>query len=307
MAVDVRIQHGLQPVTQARALQTLLAVNAILPLPIESMLARIDEELQANPALDRETYPCAQCGHPVEGVVCGRCGHSVLSGTARFRGEGRATASRADGEEFDPLSQATRPPSLIEHLEHALAAHLKNPEDLRIGEYLIGCLDSRGYFDGDVNYAAADLDVPVAALERVLKQIQSLDPPGVGARSLQECLLIQLQGLAPSPIRTVATRIIADHLAEVARERHAVVAEALGIAVAEVREALAFMRRNLSPSPAEQFAAEHGGNTLRPEEVALPDVILTRTETGYKIEINGAGALTLRLNPFYRQALARTD
>lgn len=301
--LDARVYHEIQPLVHARPLHTLLAVNAILAMPIQEMLARIEQEMETNPALEREERPCAQCGHPVDGVVCGRCGHSILSGDARLRNEVASSAVGPDDEEYDPFRTIARLPTLHEHLEHGLAACLTHPGDIRVGQYLIGCLDSRGFFDGDLNYAAADLGVPVSTVERILALIQTLDPPGVGARSVQECLLIQLRAMPRDPVQALAIRMVADHLAEVAREEHGKIAEKLGTTVEAVREALLFMRRHLAASPAERFLAEHGGGTLRPEEAAVPDVILTRTPEGYRIEITGAALFAIRVNPLYRRLL----
>jgi RNA polymerase sigma-54 factor len=182
-------------------------------------------------------------------------------------------------------------------------AALRSNVEARIGRYLVGCLDRRGYFDADIAYAAADLAVSAEDVERVLRVMQTLDPPGIGARSLQECLCIQLQALPASRERTLATQIVSEHLPEIRRQQLGAVATATGASIEDVRAALLFMRRHLVPSPAERFTADQGAQGLRPSEIAVADVLLHRVDDGYRIELNGAAVFALTINPAFKQAL----
>jgi RNA polymerase sigma-54 factor len=189
----------------------------------------------------------------------------------------------------------------------SLSMHLNDACERRIGQFLIGSLDHRGYVDADLNLIAADLKVPPEKVERVLAKLQTLDPPGVGARSLRECLLIQLQDLPEDALQALATRIVDVHLDEIARGAYEVVASALGTTVAQIRAGLTYIRQNLHPWPAERFYAEHGGKGLRPEDLVVPDVILARAPSGYGVVLNGEPALALRVAPSLRVTTAAAE
>lgn len=303
MSISLGNQVETHVAAQTRALTTLLAVNAILAMPVQQMLVRVDEELDCNPALEQQEHPCPQCGHAMSGVICARCGRSVLDGGARMRGDRPSVPASPDDEGRDPFHTVAAPASLYDHAEAALTAAVGSDDEARIGRYLVGCLDRRGYFDADVAYVAADLNVGVDDVERVLYVMQTLDPPGIGARSVQECMLIQLRTLPASPDRQLAMRIVAEHLPRVERRQLGAVAAATGVSIDDIRTALRFMREQLAPSPADRFAADHGVNGVKPSELAVPDVLVHRTADGYRIELNGADALALTINPAFKQVL----
>src|SRR5262249_49928216 len=98
-------------------------------------------------------------------------------------------------EEVDPIALLEDKPTLQDHLLMQLRSTL-NAVDFRIGEYLISNIDADGYLQCTTAEAAADLEVSEQETERTLQVIQTMDPSGVGARSLQECLLVQAQALS---------------------------------------------------------------------------------------------------------------
>jgi len=97
------------------------------------------------------------------------------------------------GTESDFTSSLSRPQTFSEYLTAQLGQSA--PLDgrmLSLCRYLVGCLNSAGYLDCELSELAEELNVPEAELEQALFVVQALDPPGVGARSLSECLLLQL-------------------------------------------------------------------------------------------------------------------
>ncbi|MDR5708908.1 MAG: RNA polymerase factor sigma-54 [Armatimonadota bacterium] len=295
------------PVAQpeARALQVVLAANAILPLPVQELLSRVEQELAENPVLERVPWTCPQCGTEAEGISCGRCGYGLLGGSGRFRWEWGDPGTRK--ERPSALEFVRAPTNLLDHLEAQLRVSLRDPRLQRVALHLLGYLDPRGYFDGELRYVAAELGVPEALAERALRAVQALEPAGIGARDLRECLLLQLERLPDHPLRDLARTLVAHHLEELARGRHEAVATRLGVRPETVHEALQYLRTHTVPAPTEAFHAEHGGREVRPEELAVPDVVLTRTEEGYRVELVASGALALRINPLVRRALLTAD
>ncbi|MCS7172067.1 MAG: RNA polymerase factor sigma-54 [Armatimonadetes bacterium] len=286
---------------EARALQVVLAANAILPLSLQELVSRVEQELSENPVLERVPWICPQCGMEAEGISCGRCGYSLLGGSARFGWERRDPGARE--ERPSPLEFARAPTNLLDHLEAQLRVSVRDPKIQRVALHLLGYLDPRGYLDGELRYVAAELGIPEALAEQALRAVQALEPAGVGARDLRECLLLQLERLPDHPLRGLAEALVAHHLEDLARGRHEAVAARLGVRPETVHEILRYLRTHTVPAPAEAFHAEHEGREVRPEELAVPDVVITRTEEGYRVELVASGALTLRINPLVRRAL----
>jgi RNA polymerase sigma-54 factor len=190
------------------------------------------------------------------------------------------------------------PPSLQEHLMMQL--HLSNVSKIgfKIGEFLIGNLDKRGYLAISTREAAELLRVPEEEVERVLKLIQTFEPAGVGARNLKECLLIQVeQKNIDSPnIR----RLIENHLKDLAEARYTRIAEALNITLAEVQR-LKDLILTLDPKPGRNFSATNDTQYI------VPDAIIQKVGDEYVVVMNDTIAPRLSINPYYRSLLYSED
>lgn len=297
--VQLEIRPTVVPAVETRVLQTVLAVSALLPLTTVELLARVEQELADNPVLERVPAPCPQCGHPVEGLACGRCGHSPFS-----RLSGRHGRCGPDPDEGRPsaVDRAAAPANLLDALEGQLRVNVRDPALLRVALHLVGYVDPRGYLDADLAYVAAELKVPFALVEEAVRALQACEPAGVGARDVRECLLLQLDRLPDCPQRGLARALVGSHLEAVARGQHAAVAARLGVRLEDVHGALRYLRTHTVPYPAEAFRSE-SGDRVRPEELAIPDVAIHRTEGGYRVELVGASAFCLRVHPVVRRAL----
>ncbi|MCL6499965.1 MAG: hypothetical protein K6U07_08075, partial [Firmicutes bacterium] len=216
--VGAEVRAVCVPAVEVRTLQTILAVNAILPLTVTELLARVEQELEENPVLERVPVPCPHCGHPVEGVTCTRCGELTFGGW-------RSWASGRHGAEWpeerpSALDRAVAPANLLDSLEAQLRVNVSDPAVLRVALHLVGYVDGRGYLDADLAYVAAELRVPLDLVERALQALQACEPAGVGARDVRECLLLQLERMPDSPPRRVAQAAVAGHLEALGRGQY---------------------------------------------------------------------------------------
>ncbi|MDR5709418.1 MAG: RNA polymerase factor sigma-54 [Armatimonadota bacterium] len=283
-----------------RMVPKLMAVNAILVLPLQALEARIEVELDNNPALERESTLCPRCGMELAGVLCSSCGHLLGEPLSE---DPTPPSPRTEGDEdFDPLALLPAELSLHEHLLLQLHAQRLQGRRREIGEFLVGSIDERGYLQADLGEVAKQFRVSRRVVEEVLGVIQGFDPPGVGGRSVEECLLLQLRVLEPTPENLLARRVIeAGSLVELGRGQYGKVARRLGCTPQEVRQAHAYLCTSCYPYPADRYEAEReGGGRRRPEEVPRPDVIIVRTPRGYAVEVAGSPTMGLRLNPLYR-------
>ena len=167
-----------------------------------------------------------------------------------------------------------------------------------VARYLAGCLNNNGYLDGDLAEIAAELKVPFQKVREALDLIQSLDPPGVGAKDLKECLRLQLErkGISDSLLYDIVDL----HLEELGKNQHGLVALALGIPAARVISAFN-MILDLNPYPGNGFSDMENLTYI------TPDVLVLESSSDFEIVTNDCIFPVIRLNGYYRSLLGQTQ
>jgi RNA polymerase sigma-54 factor len=170
-----------------------------------------------------------------------------------------------------------------------------DPVVLAIGDYLIGSLDGSGYLTCDLAEVANTVGVSIEQVDRVLEMIQAFDPPGVGARNLQECLLLQLRyrGLADSPAAT----IVRDHFDEFKQKKYVEIARKLRVSVQDVQEQCKLIS-TLDPKPGLEVVAED-------PKYVIPDLIVETVDGKYVVYLNDRNIPRLRVSQHYHDELMR--
>ena len=185
--------------------------------------------------------------------------------------------------------------SFIDSLLSQLRILTNDPLELRIGEYLIGSLNESGYLTCALVEVANTFKVEEAVVERVLGYIQSMEPVGIGARSLQEALLIQLRhrGQADS----ITAEIVRNHFEALKQRKYTEIAKKLHISVEEVQDH-ANAIKDLDPKP---------GFELMTDEVRYitPDLIVERVGEDYVVFLNDKNIPRLRISSAYKRELDR--
>ena len=201
-----------------------------------------------------------------------------------------------DQEEFFERVPVARTSS-VENLLSQLRILTDDPVELQIGEYLIGSLNETGYLTCSLDEVANTFKVELARVEKVLGYIQSMEPVGIGARSLQEALLIQLRhrGLGQS----ITAEIVRNHFEALKQRKYAEIAKRLHISVEEVQEH-ANVIKDLDPKP---------GYELSTDDVRYitPDLIVERVGEEYVVFLNDKNIPRLRISTAYRRELDRTN
>ena len=192
------------------------------------------------------------------------------------------------------LSQST---TLRQHLMEQLQISLSDPSARLIGVHLIDMLDGAGYLEGDLQRVAAVLGCQVQQVEATLETLQGFDPIGVFARSLRECLALQL---AERNRLDPAMETLLDNLPLVARGEAAALTRLCGVDNEDLAEMLGEIRA-LNPKPAESFDSP-------PAEVVIPDILLhPRGDEGWVIELNSEVLPRVLINEsYYATVSART-
>ncbi len=316
MRLDTTLAQKQAPVISFRQ----IAAVRLLQLSSQELDTSIAHEQMENPAFEVETRACCpQCNATLESPlapcpVCGARGAPDPNTPERTR----ETINESDGMDgldgWDtPTGAATMPdddaddPMMrISATNNSGAALLQtlcltiSDDDVEIAEYLVGSLDHHGFLPANIVEDAADaLCVDEERVEDVLAALQRLDPPGVGARGAQECLLIQLQRLREvGQSHPLAELLVRDHLKELAFRHFREVAHAIGQTPRRIEEEWEFIREELHPYPAHGFDPDTSF-LAQPATPVRPDVVIRRVGQGFTAEVVERNRYSLRVNAEY--------
>jgi RNA polymerase sigma-54 factor len=320
--------------SQKLALQQVLAPQlqqslALLQAPTLELKALVDQELSQNPVLEevpaaeqtaeekltelREEVPPDPAEPPGEVASEGASSEPVddfqaevdklLQLDQEWRDHFAETSIpvRQDAEEeerrqfmFDSLVVKK---SLQEDLLEQLRFSDLKPEDVPVAEMIIGNIDDRGYLQSSVDELAVATNIAAEKILGVLKLIQTFDPPGVGARDLRECLLLQLERQGRQG--TLEYRMVESHWEALGKRRFLEITRALGTTVDEVQEAAKRIAL-LEPRP---------GRAYLPDDdlYVTPEVFVTKSGDEYVVTMNNEQIPHLRISNVYKDMLARPD
>ncbi len=281
--------------------------KSVLKMSVVELQEFVRAQLAENPALAlQEERSCPVCGSELAGEICAMCGyretdeeHASDEYADDWHDDGWKLPERADEDPMDTFALVASPKSLADHLKEQIRSEFAE-DTVEIAEFIVDALDEDGYLHEPLIDMANRLGMSVPELEVVLHEVQSLDPPGIAARSLRECLLIQIRRIeSESQDRDLAETILRDHWEGVERMRLDKVAERLQISREDVERALMFIRDRLNPHPAAMF--RDPWERLAPRQVSrtAPDIAVRRTESGLVAEIVDPVTSRLSLDETY--------
>lgn len=296
----------------------------LLQLSNLELTSYVEQELERNPLLDRdegadavpgEAEPAADAGAAEAAEVANAAdidtGYDDLYpddagadradagpvetpaalGGSDWSAAGTGGGARMDGGDFDLESRLTRERTLAEHLTEQLHIAIADPAERMIGAFLIDCVDDAGYLRLEDGLAgvAQRLGADEAAVERVLRIMQGFEPTGVMARSLKECMALQL---AERDRLDPAMQTFLDNLELVARRDVAQLCRLCGVDEDDIRDMLAELR-SLDPRPGLGF----GGEAAAP---VVPDVFVRAAPGGgWSVELNSETLPRVLVNQQY--------
>lgn len=307
----MRLEPTPKPDHALRVSARLVTSSTILHLSADELEHAVSQEQVENPALEvREQRICLFCGAAMQGAQCVSCGNFAQPGEAPFpsgeQGHGdeglgemfwsQGSESRQfdidnygwlehdEDQEFDPLARIPMGQTLVEMLLLQLEA-LVSPDDAPIAEQLVGNLNERGYLETSTGEIAELLEVPLERVEYVLSQLHTLEPLGIGARNLRECLSIQLQALSEQGSgHPLAAQLIDGYLDRLAKSQFQEIARELRTPEQEVRQAAQYIRMMLNPYPAHSYTGDLHSSRMGTAYVR-PDVLIRKSENGYEVEL----------------------
>ncbi|MFW5968969.1 MAG: RNA polymerase factor sigma-54, partial [Persicimonas sp.] len=185
--------------------------------------------------------------------------------------------------------------SLVDHLMEQLRLSALDERQQEIGTHIIGNLDEAGYLrEVSVADIAEAVDATDEEVEEVLEVVQQFDPVGVGARDVEECLLIQADRMMPDD--ETVRRIITEHLSDLERKSVAKIARSLNVDKEEVVRA-ARLISTLEPRPGRLFGEDQG-------RYITPDIYIYKLDGEYVCSLNEDGLPKLKVSNYYKQMLA---
>lgn len=290
----------------------LITSSNILHLSSDELERAVNQEQVENPALEViERRICLFCGIYLYGRECAACGRldrttQPLPPLAEAREEAIYVSeqhasyyqpgfldtdnygfAQADSDDaYDPLASIALGETLAEALLQQLEA-LVSPDDAPIAEQLVGNLNERGYLEINGNEIAEYLEVPLERVEYVLQQLQTLEPLGIGARNLRECLLIQLQALSEQEeLHPLAYTVIDCYIEQLGHNQFREIARALKQPEQEIRQASLYIRSRLHPFPAHIYKADmRYGNSSSAATYIRPDILIRSSNSSFEVEL----------------------
>ncbi len=311
--MHIRTRPTLEPRAEPtqRLSAQLVQTMHLLALPLTALGQEIERQMAGNPALEyAPERHCPLCGRLLFERTCPVCRPDSLNPDEPIvfvSGRELLSGFEPPDETADDLPLYDRNVTLAEFVLRQIGADLR-PEDRRLAAHLLALLDDDGLIRTPLPELAFDLQTHPRDIRRVLDLIQSASPPGVGAQSAAEAMLIQVRHLAArqTPIPPFTEEILRTCLDDLTHERYGRIARRLGATAAQVRRAVAFIRHNLHPYPARTGWGDSPSAPL-PTVYHQPDIIL-RCDAGHTqgriiVEILLPLRAPLRVSPLYRQAL----
>jgi RNA polymerase sigma-54 factor len=307
----MEMKHGLHLQQKPTLVMTTRLQQALklLQVPTLELQQILQTELQQNPLLeeiieyDESEEPTTETEaaeappevDPEREVTVADEGEKSLAEWEEYWRDGYDGHYRGEVQTADDFYEKvpTTVPTLADYLTAQLRLATSDPEVLRIGEYLIGTIDDRGYLTMTDAEVSDTLPAPLDQVKAVVTLMQTFDPPGVAAHELRECLLIQLR--MRDQAGTLAYQIVDGEFEHLKERRYHEIARSLKISVEQVQEA-ADSVGTLSPRPGNEIAAEEA-------KYVIPDLIVDRVDDDYVVYLNDRNVPRLRVSNAYRELL----
>jgi len=267
----------------------------ILRMNSQELFEYVEEQLEMNPVL--EAY---ERGGDWDGdsnmVYIGDFDWDLDNDAAELNAEHEETVEkkRRGRRDVKPVYRL----SMKEHLLFQLHTADLEKSQMLIGEYLINNINDNGYLAIDLKEAAEQFNVPVHEVEEVLEYLQTFDPPGICARNLKECLLIQLRQRGNTDRNVI--KIVENHLCRLATNQIAEVARSTGLTYEKVNEAFNIIR-SLEPKPGRAFSSGDGVKFI------VPDVVVKKKLKNFEVIINEDSIPLIGINNYYRNIMSRSN
>ncbi|MFZ0489043.1 MAG: RNA polymerase factor sigma-54 [Salegentibacter sp.] len=286
----------------------------LIQLPTQAFEQRVKQELEENPALEdgrteeRDEYEEDYSSNENEEEDYGNETIETEIDVDEYLSDDEIPNYRLQANNYSPDDDEKRVPyaagtSFTQHLQTQLSTLRFTETEHEIAEFLVGSVDESGYLRRSIQDVVDDLAftqnvyTDEESVENVLKKVQELDPAGVGARSLQECLLIQLNRKEATKPVSLAADIIEKSFDQFSKKHYKKLLSKHDISEDELREAIEVIE-HLNPKP----GGAYSGNTRMVEHV-IPDFTMKIVDTELELSLNGRNAPVMHVSRDYSNML----
>ncbi len=314
MAIHQRLQQKLLQRLSPQQIQLM----KLLQVPTASLETRIKEELEENPALELEPERFDEKDNAEDEFDTAEETTDDATAADSYEDDSVSDYIQDDDDEADYKLRDTNYPEFSEEREHPIRSgtsfydlltdqlHLLNLDNTQqtIAEQVVGSIDEDGYLRRDTSAMVDDLAfrqnviVAEADVEAIIEMIQQFDPPGVAARNLQECLLLQLKRKEQvDPLDGIAITILTNYFDEFSRKHYDKIQKAISISEDEMRGVIQVVTR-LNPKP--------GGESPDDSQelnYVVPDFFIYNIGGKLELTLNSRNAPELRISEGYREML----
>ena len=283
----------------------------LIQLPTQAFEQRLKQELEENPALERgkenatedfdDTYSDQDFGDN-EHIKADDINVDDYLSDDEIPSY-RLHANNYSGDDESKTIPYAAGTSFTQQLTDQLNTFRLNDNDYQIAKFLIGSIDDSGYIRRPMLDLMDDLAftqniyTDIETIENVLNVVQQLDPPGVGARDLQECLLIQLQRKVQTPNTELAAAMIENAFEQFTKKHYQKLLKKFSITEIQLKDAIIEIER-LHPKPGSSFS-----NNLRSIEHVIPDFTIKIIDGELELSLNGRNAPELHVSKSYNEML----
>jgi RNA polymerase sigma-54 factor len=282
----------------------------VLQLPLLELKDQIDQEVEENFFLERKdesdrNEPQPQPadrpseGQPYEDRLQRELSAEIDQLEARLEPSWRLRQGSYSGDDEDKKLEALnntpgRSTSLPEYLMTQVRTQESDPALLRVIEHIVFSLDENARLHETAEMIAQQLDVPIPLADEAIQVVRDLEPTGIGARDLRDCLLMQLDHLTFVPQLT--RQLVETHLDDLAMNKLPKIARETNSTLEEIKEAWEFLKVHCNPHPASEFAPGAAAGVV-------PDVVVDEVDGRFEVKSQRGSLPELTISPVYRSLL----
>ena len=304
------LRQGLQQKLQQKLTPQQIQLMKLIQLPTMAFEQRLKQEMEENPALEegKETEETDEFATQEEFEDTGEVIEAEDINVDEYLSddevpEYRLRSNNYASEDDDKKVPYAQGESFTEYLKSQLRVFPLGEDRRKIAEFLIGSINDNGYLRREVIDIVDDLAfnqnimTTEDEVQKVLQLIQSLDPPGVGAKDLKECLLIQLRRKQPNEARDLAIKILENAYDYFVNKKYKKILSRFDITEAQLKEAINEITK-LNPKPGNAFSVK--GSYV---EHVIPDFIVTVDDDIIDVSLNARNAPQLHVSNTYTEML----
>jgi len=280
----------------------------LIQLPTQAFEQRISQEMNENPALEGGKEEPEKFDEDINDEYQETIDEAPEINIDDYLSDDETPSYKLNANNYSADDQQTHMPyaagqSFTQHLMQQLNTYRLEESEKEIAKFLVGSVDESGYIRREIADIVDDLAftqnvyTQEAAVESVLEKVQELDPAGVGARDLQECLLLQLKRKQQNSKVVLASRILKETFDHFSKKHYQKLLQKFSISEDELREAIAEIE-GLNPKPGGAISS----NTRMVEHV-VPDFAITIVEGSLELTLNGRNAPELHVSREYANML----